>query len=410
MEKDRKEDEKMKTRLAAAAFTLCAAILIGCTDSGISRSSGASDTKEKASENMTASDDNDLETKNVSFCAVGDNLIHETIYKEADGFSGGYDDGKYDFTPFYSEVKDDIKAFDIAFINQETIVGGYDLGLSGYPVFNSPNEVVPALKETGFDMVNTATNHSLDKGQEGIDNAVSVLDKNSLCHDGVYSDESDMDKIRIIEKNGIKVALVSFTESTNGIELPNDYSLSTFDDEYIKKKISAAKTVADVVLVSAHWGTENSFNENDSQKYYSKYFADCGADIIIGTHPHTIQPIKWITADDGRKVLCAYSLGNFLGGMLSFDNVLSGMVSFDIKEKDNRITVDNVKWTPLVIHFEGDKNNIMDSRKNYKVYKLSDYTDKLSKKHILNGYEGNEISVEHFWEKTKEVINSEFLQ
>ena len=96
--------------------------------------------------------------------------------------------------------------------------------------------------------------------------------------------------------------------------------------------------------------------------------------------------------------------------MLSFDNVLSGMVSFDIKEKNNRITVDNVKWTPLVIHFEGDKNNIMDSRKNYKVYKLSDYTDKLSKKHILNGYEGNEISVEHFWEKTKEVINSEFLQ
>ena len=388
---------------------LCALFLLsGCSESN------ASDNTQTPAENSTSSigtsETTEAGTQTVSICAVGDNLIHETIYEEADGFSGEAGDGKYDFRPFYSEVKSDIESFDLSFINQETIVGGYELGLSGYPVFNSPYEVAEAVKDTGFDMVNMATNHALDMGQQGIDNAVSEFDKLSLCHDGVYKNEDDKNAISIIEKNGIKFSLVSFTQSTNGIEAPNSYSISTFnDDKYIEQKIKSARAVSDVVIVSAHWGTENSFETNDFQKYYSQFLADCGADIIIGTHPHTIQPIEWIDASDGRKVICAYSLGNFLGGMLSSDNVLSGMLSLDVTKDAQGVTVNNVRWTPLVIHFEGNQSNILEERSGYKIYKLSDYTDELAKKHVLNGYDGDVISIESFQNKTNSVIPKEFL-
>lgn len=383
-------------------------LFVGCAKSNTADNSQSYKTQDSSSTDSVNQIGSDLQK--VSICAVGDNLIHETIYEEADRFSGKTDDGKYDFRPFYSEVKSDIESYDLAFINQETIVGGSELGLSGYPVFNSPYEVAEAVKDTGFDMVNMATNHALDMGQQGIDNAISEFDRLSLCHDGVYTDADDQGSIRIKEKNGIKFSLVSFTESTNGITPPNSYSISTFDDdEYVQKKIQKAKAVSDVVIVSAHWGTENSFETNDFQKYYSQFLADCGADIIIGTHPHTIQPIKWIDASDGRKVICAYSLGNFLGGMLSADNVLSGLLSLDVTKNENEITVDNVKWTPLVIHFEGNQNNIQEERSGYKIYKLSDYTDELAKKHVLNGYDGNVICLEFFKGKTNSIIPKEFL-
>ncbi len=387
-----------------ALFLLC-----GCTANESTNNSFLPTENKTSSARLSEAAEND--EQKVSLCAVGDNLIHETIYEEADSFAGEINDGKYDFRPFYSEVKNDIESFDLAFINQETIVGGYEMGLSGYPVFNSPYEVAEAIKYTGFDMVNMATNHALDMGQQGIDNAVSEFEKLSLCHDGVYKNEEDRNAISVIEKNGIKFSLVSFTESTNGIEAPNSYSISTFDDDkYIEQKIKSARAVSDVVIVSAHWGTENSFETNDFQKYYSQFLADCGADIIIGTHPHTIQPIEWINSNDGRKVICAYSLGNFLGGMLSSDNVLSGMLSLDVVKNEQGIALENVHWTPLVIHFEGNQSNILEERYGYKIYKLSDYTDELAGKHVLNGYDGNVISIESFNNKTKKVIPKDFLK
>lgn len=399
-----------KTVSIIIAAAMAAAFLCGCgvseqTQSAVESSQSGAQTAENDSSSA------EEESGRVSFLAVGDNLIHQTIYEEADGFFGETGDGKYDFTPFYSEVAGEIASRDIAFINQETIIGGYDLGLSGYPTFNSPDEVGQAVKEVGFDMVNMATNHSLDMGQEGIDHAVSLFDSLNLCHDGVYSSEDERESISIIEKNGVKLALVSFTASTNGLTAPNDYSINTFDDdEYIKKKIESAKAAADFVIVSAHWGDENNFGTNDFQQYYAQYLADCGADLIIGTHPHVIEPVEWITSSDGRQVLCAYSLGNFLGGMLLADNCLSGMLTLDIvKNDDGSFSTENIKWIPIVIHFEGDQADIMSDRSGYKIYKLSDYTDELAESHVLNGYDGEEISVSYFESKTREVISEEFL-
>lgn len=344
----------------------------------------------------------------VSFVGVGDNLIHDTIYKQAQ-----QSDGSYDFTPMYSNVKKDIEKADISFINQETILGGSELGLSGYPMFNSPSEIAKNLKDTGFNLVNLATNHCLDKSQQGIDNALAAFKKQSgMTFNGIYDSNEAYQQIPTFKKEGITFSFLAYTYGTNGIEAPNNYSVSYFEDEKIIADVAAAKKVSDAVIVSAHWGEENEFAPSDYQKHFAQLFASLGVDVVIGTHPHVIQPIEWLNGQDGKKTLVAYSLGNFLGGMLSVDNAISGMLKFDFvkDKKTKKINIENVVWEPLIIHFEGDQNNILENRSNYKVYKVSDYTDKLAENHVLNGFEGNTLSLEYIDQREREVIDSQFFE
>lgn len=185
--------------------------------------------------------------------------------------------------------------------------------------------------------------------------------------------------------------------------------MSYFDDAQIQSDVQRAKEISDVVIVSAHWGDENTFEPNDFQKRYAQLFADCGVDVVIGTHPHTIQPVEWIEGSKGNKMLCVYSLGNFIGGMLTTDNAIGGEIKFDFVKEGEKISIENVEWIPTIIHFEGDQANIMEERSNYQAYKVSQYTDKLAKKHVLNNYEGNVVSLEYIDSKTREVISAEFL-
>lgn len=349
----------------------------------------------------------------VHFVGVGDNLIHETIYQEADRLEGNEGDGKYNFQSMYKNVKDDIQKGDISFINQETIVGGQELGLSGYPVFNSPTEVVNDLHETGFNLFNLATNHSLDKGSDGVANALKAFGAyDDITYAGIYDSEEASQEIVTFEKKGITFSFLAYTYGTNGIEPANAYEVNYFDEDKIRADVAKAKEISDIVIVSAHWGDENTFAPNEFQTQYAQLFADLDVDVVIGTHPHSINPVEWIKGANGNETLVVYSLGNFIGGMLSVDNILSGMISFDfVKDsKSGDISVKNVKWTPLVIHFEGNQANILEERDNYSVYKLEDYTDKLAEKHVLNGYEGQVVSIDSLTQKTKEVINEEFLK
>ena len=349
----------------------------------------------------------------VHFVGVGDNLIHETIYQEAERLKGSEGDGKYNFQPMYKHVKEDIQKGDISFINQETIVGGQDLGLSGYPVFNSPTEVVSDLHETGFNLFNLATNHSLDKGSDGIANTLQAFKSyDDITYAGIYESEAASQEIATFEKQGIKFSFLAYTYGTNGIEPNHPYEINYFDEEKIRADVTKAKAISDVVIVSAHWGDENTFAPNEFQTQYAKLFADLEVDVVIGTHPHTIQPIEWIEGEHGNKTLVVYSLGNFIGGMLSVDNILSGMIRFDFV-KDNKsgnITIENVKWIPLVIHFEGNQANILEERNQYSVYKLQEYSDELAENHVLNGYEGQVVSLTSLMQKTKEVVKEEFLK
>lgn len=341
----------------------------------------------------------------VSFMGVGDNLIHETVYNDA-----LQDDGTYDFSKMYTNFKKDAKESDIAFINQETVLGGESLGLSGYPTFNSPTEIAKNLEKAGFNLANLATNHCLDRGEQGIANELEAFSNTNIVTDGVYTSQEAFNTIPTFKKKGITFSFLAYTCGTNGIVPDYDYNVSYLDDDQIKSNVQKAKKISDVVIVSAHWGDENTFEPNDLQKHYAQLFADCGVDVVIGTHPHTIQPVKWIKGSSGNKMLCVYSLGNFIGGMLTTDNAIGGEIKFDFVKKSDKITIENVKWIPTVIHFEGNQNNIMEVRYNYKAYKLSQYSDKLAKKHVLNGYDGNTVSIKYITNKTKEVIDEKYLK
>lgn len=340
----------------------------------------------------------------VSFMGVGDNLIHDTVYKDA-----LQEDGTYDFTDMYANFSEDLKNTDIKFINQETVLGGVDLGLSGYPTFNSPTEIAKNLESVGFNLVNLASNHCLDRMEQGIANELAAFDETNIVHDGVYNTQEEFDTIPTFTKNGIKFSFLAYTYGTNGIQPAYTYNVSYFDDAQIQSDVQRAKEISDVVIVSAHWGDENTFEPNDFQKHYAQLFADCGVDVVIGTHPHTIQPVEWIEGSKGNKMLCVYSLGNFIGGMLTTDNAIGGEIKFDFIKKGENISIENVEWIPTIIHFEGDQANIMEERSNYQAYKVSQYTDKLAKKHVLNNYEGNVVSLEYIDSKTREVISAEFL-
>ena len=368
--------------------------LCGCSDK--------EDEKEKEPVNTTVKD------VVVSFKGVGDNLIHDTIYLDA-----LQEDGTYDFTGMYKSVKKDMKDADIAFINQETMLGGVELGLSGYPTFNSPTEIAKNLKSTGFNLVNLATNHSMDKYQRGINNTLDAFrNAKGMVFDGIYDSQEAFDTIPTFEIKGITFSFLAYTYGTNGIPAENSYSVSYFDEARISQDVKEAKEISDVVIVSAHWGDENSFTPNAFQKSYAQLFADLGVDVVIGTHPHVIQPIEWVEGVEGNKTLVVYSLGNFIGGMLTTNNAINGMIEFDFVQdhETKEISVENVNWVPMIIHFEGNQNNILAERWNYKSYKVSEYSDDLASKHVLNGYGGNVVSIDYIMNVQKQVISEEFLE
>lgn len=348
----------------------------------------------------------DLENK-VSFIGVGDNLIHEMIYREADSKAGTENDGLYDFKDMYQPIKADIQKADLAFINQETILGGDTFGMSGYPTFNSPSTMASDLHDIGFDMVNTASNHCVDKWSIGIENSAATWAQQSdMITAGTYTSQEDRDHIRTIERKGITFAFLAYTYGTNGVIPEHDYNVAYFDKDKITADVAKAKEVSDVILVSAHWGDENVSEVSAFELEYSQLFADLEVDVVIGTHPHVIQSVNWVEGKNGNKMLTVYSLGNFLSGMLEVKNVIGGMISFDFVQtkESNEVRIDNVLWIPTVTHYEGDSNNILETRKNFKVYKLKDYPEESAAIHALQGYENQSVKKSELLEKTKRIV------
>ena len=401
-----RKKRKLRTDRLALVIIGCIAVIVCLVLGGKALLSGSDNNNDDQTAQQPSVVDEPQEEKEtvISLVGVGDNLIHETVYLDAQN-----EDGTFNFEKMYANVRDDIQAADIAFINQETVLGGNELGLAGYPCFNSPTEIAQNLKDTGFTLANIASNHTLDRFQDGIDATIQAFNEVGITVDGAYSSQEQFDTIPVFETKGVKFSFLAYTYGTNGIEPPNPWSISYFDENQIRSDVARAKEISDVVIVSAHWGDEHAHVPNDFQTYYAQLFADLEVDLVIGTHTHSIEPVEWLTGVNGNKTLVIYSLGNFIGGMLTTNNAIGGMIKLDFVEKEENITIENVKWVPTVIHFEGDQNNILDVRYNYQVYKLSQYTDELAQKHVLNGYEGESVSVAQIRELTESVISPEFL-
>ncbi|MBE6685797.1 MAG: CapA family protein [Ruminococcaceae bacterium] len=339
----------------------------------------------------------------VSFLAVGDNIMYHCAFTDAQK-RANQDYPEYNFMPIYEEVSDEIAKADISYINQETVMAGKEYGYSDYPCFNTPQHLGDQLIEIGFDVVNVATNHMLDMGSSGLEDTIDYWNsKEEITMIGGYENEEAYLEPCIIEKNGISIALLSYTYSTNGIS-PSSASEAVvpyIDMETMRKDIRRVHSLADVTMVSVHWGVENSFTPNEEQKQLAQMMCDEGVDVIIGTHPHVLQPIEWFESDDGNRTLCIYSLGDFVAVMTKAANMLGGMAKFDIVKKNGDITIENVIFEPTIHHFGP-------SYYNSKLYFLRDYTDDLASVLGRDCY-GINTSYEGLCDLTRDIIDEEFL-
>ncbi|WP_035186306.1 CapA family protein [Alteribacter aurantiacus] len=264
----------------------------------------------------------------VTILGVGDVLISGSIYSDARTDSG------FDFTSMFEHVSPIIQQADYALANQETMLGGESLGLSGYPIFNSPKEVGNALKEAGFDMLTLANNHTLDYGEEGVMNTLDHLDHIDMPYVGAYRSSEDKATLRKVDINNISFAFLSYSYGTNGMPVPDgkEYLISLIDENKMESDIKAAKEVADVVVLNLHYGEEYTDFPNEYQTNITSIAAEAGADIIFGHHPHVLQPFEWLRTSDGRDVFVAYSLGNFISGQEGVERRIGGMAQVTVKE------------------------------------------------------------------------------
>lgn len=267
--------------------------------------------------------------RTASLSAVGDILIHAKVYNAAKTPYG------YDFGPMFEKVKPYLEGSDITVANSESVIGGSQIGLSSYPSFNSPFEVGDALKEAGIDLVSVANNHTLDRGIPAIENALNYWDGIGMKRTGSYLSEEEQDQLTLMTVNNITFSFLSYTYGTNGIPTPagKEYLVNRIDKNQIQADLQHAKDHSEIVVLNLHFGDEYQPLPNESQVDLATFAAENGADIILGHHPHVLQPPDWIETSDGRQVFVIYSLGNFLSGQDEIHRQIGTIFTIDVEKK-----------------------------------------------------------------------------
>ncbi len=333
--------------------------------------------------------------KSVSIVAVGDNLLHMPVVN-----SGKQPDGSYDFSHIFAKLQPIFKNADIAVIGQETVFGGEHLGYSGYPLFNSPSDMGKTLINEGFDIVLHASNHVVDKWAEGIENTLDFWDNYpNVTVLGINKSEDEKQKVNILNVKGAKLAVLNYTYGTNGLSVPADkaYLVNYIDEEKIKKDTDYAEVNADFTIAFMHWGTEYSFAPDDYQKSLCKKMCDWGVDLIIGSHPHVIQPVEWYTSDNGNDMLVYYSLGNFVSRQLEAKNLLGGLANVELKFTGDRVYIHDYSFMPIVTHYNTQYSG-------FEVYPLKSYTNDMAQDHGVAAKDGA-VSYERF----RQIVDKVFL-
>lgn len=316
------------------------------------------------------------DSNKLSIIVTGDALLHAAVYEDAKyKLKSKKQSFGYNFLPMLDTLKPIIKKYDLAFYNQETILGGTELVLSSYPTFNSPKEFGDNMLSLGFNLISLANNHTLDKGKKGIESSLKFWHDQEKSLDiaiaGSYLNALDRKKERIFKKNGITYALLAYTYGTNGIPLPKneEFLVNVYNEEMIKKDVLAIRDKVDFLMVSMHWGDEYQFKPNKEQKRYAALLADLGVDLVIGTHPHVLQPIEKI-----KNTIVIYSLGNLISAQKGEERRVGALVAMDVKKdsKKNKIKIENLKVELLWTHYEKIENKA----KNFKLYRFSELNDK----------------------------------
>lgn len=311
----------------------------------------------------------------ISVTAIGDIMCHNTQYKDAFNSSTN----NYDFSYVFNDIDSYFKEKDLVIGNLETTFAGSKRGYSSYPTFNTPEHLATDLKELGLDVVSTANNHSLDTGYSGIVSTLDQLDQIGISHMGTSRTPEDQDTILVKEVNRIKIAFLSYTYGTNGIKIPDGkpYCVNLIDKELILHQIQKAKEQnVDVILANVHWGVEYRLKPTDEQENLADFMFKNGVDIILGSHPHVLEPMekKKVTTTDGEEKECfvIYSLGNFMSGQVKENTRNSIILDFTItKMPDDSIKIENIFYTPIYCYtsngdFKGYE--LLDLRKQIELY------------------------------------------
>lgn len=312
----------------------------------------------------------------VRLVMVGDILLHTPLAE-----SGKKPEGGYDFSAVFANLKGEIEEADLALVNQEVIIGGEELGVSGYPSFNAPYELGDALADTGFDVVLHATNHALDKRKQGLLNCLSFWRENypEMAVLGIHDSQESQQEIYVYEQQGIRIAVLNYTYSTNGVPLPEDmpFAVDMLEKNKVAADLKRAQELADFVIVCPHWGKEYVLEQTKNQENWAKLFVENGADLVLGTHPHVIEPIEQMALADGSQALVYYSLGNFVNwtagtGTGVANRMVGGMAQVTVGLDENgEAVITEYGVLPVVCHVEKGFGGVT-------VYPLSEYTEELA--------------------------------
>lgn len=358
------------------------------------------------------------ELQKIRLMMLGDNLMHMGIVG-----AGVQSDGSRNYDFLFETVKDHLAFADVKIINQETIFGGNHLGFSGFPYFNSPTEVGDAIAKAGFNVVLQASNHSADQGIAGINHCVDFWAQYpEVLMTGIFktANEENQD-IGLIMVDGVTFAILNYTYSPNLAALPRDIQghlamLCNWDRETgmidfktlhpdVLTDIKKAEEMADVVIVCPHWGTEYTFVPSSYQQKFARQMTEAGADLILGTHPHVIQPVTWVESENGNRALCYYSLGNYVSTQRDEEPMLEAMawVTFVVEDGSVEILEEETGAIPMVCQYKANPV------RHDEVYFLDEYTEELAQSHGIHAFGGEEFNLKNLELWAKEVLGDWML-
>ena len=344
----------------------------------------------------------------VRFSATGDNLIHSKIYQQAAARAVG--DAAYSFDYCYANLVPFSSDFDVNWINQETLCTD-ELAPSTYPCFSTPGDCARALYRAGFRVFSLSNNHTYDKGASGI--AATLRFWASMPADvvttGLWRGEADYGTIPLHTVNGVTIAYLSYTEHTNGIPRSSAMEanvLYTSQTDVIEQQVRQAAQLADFVVVGVHWGVEDSHTITGAQRTLAQQLDDWGADVIVGTHPHVLQNAGWLTAEDGRRVFAAYSLGNFLSTQSKKDQLIGAVLTLRLQKTTSpdgtvQLEVLDPQLHPTVTHYGAGKSDV-------RTYLYRDYTPALAAAHGVRAND-SDFSYDYIRAVAQQYIDPAFL-
>ncbi len=320
--------------------------------------------------------------------AVGDKLMHRSCTLSAKNA-----DGTYDFTKHFANMADIFKAADLAVISQDTVLGGIELGATSTEtgIFNTAVELADGMADAGINVVLAANNHIMDEGSAGLNTMMSYFSTKypNITLLGVNNSREAKDEPVYVETNNIKIAMINYSYGSNQTaDLDaSPYLLNQYDEDWLSDILKQAREEADFIIAFPFWGEQNSMDYTQEQERQAQFLADNGVDLIIGSYPHVVEPVKWITAENGDRTLVYYSLGNFQSIQNTVENMLGGQANVTISKEEDGTHISDYSLDFVVTHYEQ-----RESSEYYDIvttYPLADYTNDLAARHGMS-VSGNE--------------------